>query len=653
MKKTLLTFVAAWLAFAASALEVETQQKKLPLGDAFAGGGSFPAAGVAMMPQKITAAGETASMNYTPANAPYTYTGFNDQKVGMKIAQAFQMTPDMVNKFAGNDVSGIFFYTGMNEKESAQKAVNTIKKATLFLAYDLQDFEPFYTQSVDLPADGLTLVNFKLDTPFRIEAGKPFYIGYYYPLTSPDDLTLIIDAEYHGDDVSGCWLGLQAPKTSADDNPEWQFDNFSDQIGFLCLGATISGDNLPQNELSVPAVQMQPTVYQNDEFSLLFMIENNASNDVKSFEVEVKVGDKDAESMVFNVPNPLGYSKSAVGSIDGLSYDVAALEDVPVTLTVTKVNGEPNNSVMASGTTGIQVIPTGLGYVRNVLVEEFTGTWCGYCPQGIVTMEKLRETYTDGSVIPVAVHNRDEMSSTTFSSVDQTYSTGYPSAIMNRQMYIKAIFPVADCIEEIEEYQSYPAPAKVTATAHFNAAKNGIIFDTKTAFSFGNDKASEDYVLSFAVTEDKVGPYEQNNNFSGSTTVPGWGNKPNKVETIYNDVARQYNSGIAGSVPESVEVGKEYDFTYEMKFLAASKISNKDNLNAIVYLINRKSNVVENAYMINSGALGGIDDIFEDSAVDADAQVEYFNLQGIRVTDPQNGVYIRRQGSDVQKVTVR
>ena len=57
--------------------------------------------------------------------------------------------------------------------------------------------------------------------------------------------------------------------------------------------------------------------------------------------------------------------------------------------------------------------------------------------------------------------------------------------------------------------------------------------------------------------------------------------------------------------------------------------------------------------MINSGALGGIDDIFEDSAVDADAQVEYFNLQGIRVTDPQNGVYIRRQGSDVQKVTVR
>lgn len=268
-------------------------------------------------------------------------------------------------------------------------------------------------------------------------------------------------------------------------------------------------------------------------------------------------------------------------------------------------------------------------------------------------MEKLRETYTDGSVIPVAVHNRDEMSSTTFSSVDQTYSTGYPSAIMNRQMYIKAIFPVADCIEEIEEYQSYPAPAKVTATAHFNAAKNGIIFDTKTAFSFGNDKASEDYVLSFAVTEDKVGPYEQNNNFSGSTTVPGWGNKPNKVETIYNDVARQYNSGIAGSVPESVEVGKEYDFTYEMKFLAASKISNKDNLNAIVYLINRKSNVVENAYMINSGALGGIDDIFEDSAVDADAQVEYFNLQGIRVTDPQNGVYIRRQGSDVQKVTVR
>lgn len=37
----------------------------------------------------------------------------------------------------------------------------------------------------------------------------------------------------------------------------------------------------------------------------------------------------------------------------------------------------------------------------------------------------------------------------------------------------------------------------------------------------------------------------------------------------------------------------------------------------------------------------------------ADAPVEYFNLQGIRVENPENGLYIRRQGGKVSKVLVK
>lgn len=35
------------------------------------------------------------------------------------------------------------------------------------------------------------------------------------------------------------------------------------------------------------------------------------------------------------------------------------------------------------------------------------------------------------------------------------------------------------------------------------------------------------------------------------------------------------------------------------------------------------------------------------------APVEYFNLQGIRVSNPENGLYIRRQGNDVKKIVIR
>lgn len=43
----------------------------------------------------------------------------------------------------------------------------------------------------------------------------------------------------------------------------------------------------------------------------------------------------------------------------------------------------------------------------------------------------------------------------------------------------------------------------------------------------------------------------------------------------------------------------------------------------------------------------------EDVTVDENAPVEYYNLQGVRVDNPENGIYIRRQGSKVSKVLVR
>lgn len=43
----------------------------------------------------------------------------------------------------------------------------------------------------------------------------------------------------------------------------------------------------------------------------------------------------------------------------------------------------------------------------------------------------------------------------------------------------------------------------------------------------------------------------------------------------------------------------------------------------------------------------------ETIAADTNAEVEYFNIQGMRVANPANGLYIRRQGTKVEKVYVR
>ena len=58
---------------------------------------------------------------------------------------------------------------------------------------------------------------------------------------------------------------------------------------------------------------------------------------------------------------------------------------------------------------------------------------------------------------------------------------------------------------------------------------------------------------------------------------------------------------------------------------------------------------VKNAVYVSGLDESGIDNITTDS----NAPAEYYNLQGVRVANPEAGLYIRRQGNNVTKVYVK
>ncbi|MDE6528560.1 MAG: endonuclease/exonuclease/phosphatase family protein, partial [Muribaculaceae bacterium] len=64
-----------------------------------------------------------------------------------------------------------------------------------------------------------------------------------------------------------------------------------------------------------------------------------------------------------------------------------------------------------------------------------------------------------------------------------------------------------------------------------------------------------------------------------------------------------------------------------------------------------KSTIGAREYVAPAGIEGIVTDGY--SGVDADAPVEYFDLQGRRVAAPVSGIYVRRQGARVDKVAVR
>lgn len=70
--------------------------------------------------------------------------------------------------------------------------------------------------------------------------------------------------------------------------------------------------------------------------------------------------------------------------------------------------------------------------------------------------------------------------------------------------------------------------------------------------------------------------------------------------------------------------------------------------------IDGKLNAANN-YLVLSGykitSTSGVESVADDA--DNDAPVEYFNLQGVKVDAPANGIYLRRQGAEVTKVVIR
>ena len=64
--------------------------------------------------------------------------------------------------------------------------------------------------------------------------------------------------------------------------------------------------------------------------------------------------------------------------------------------------------------------------------------------------------------------------------------------------------------------------------------------------------------------------------------------------------------------------------------------------------VNDLTSEVKTLKVKGNGVVTGIENV----SVDAAVEVEYFNLQGIRVANPENGVFIHRQGKEVKKVVL-
>ncbi len=650
MKKSLLSLaVALSVCISASALG----QKHLPVqtNTAFS---SVPVAaalnneGQRKAPAKAEEA-TSDTMNYSISGEPYTSIGLTSAPSNSVYAGAICITAEQATRFAGNKITAVNFYTG-TRLGSALANLNYVTKYKVFVTNDLQG-ERLVEEDFTASRRAMTLQNAPLSEPVVIEAGKEYYIGYQCTTLSSNDYVLVVDGLYHGGSYDGGWVYIYDSSTSS-----YVWDNIADYYGFNCISVSIAGDSLPVDGAYISDSMIQENANAGEAFDFEILVRNDASNDINNVEITYTFGENAPVSKTYEFSEPLAYGKEEVITVSDVTYPTTGM-NIPLRCEITKVNGVDN---IISGNGGvdavINVLPVGAGSAPHMVSEEFTSIWCQWCPLGLSNMEYMVETYPD-NFIYVEVHGplsyyTDPMFDYSFYNLMLAYNTvGYPSSQINR--YISCDPRELDTYEYYYQYLTLGlVPYGVTAECDFTSDKTSLIVNTKTKFAFDTDNSSDRYKLSYVITEDNVGPYTQQNGYSGkSYECGGWNTQPAEVSMMYNNVGRYMDGypGVAKSLPASMASAVEYDGTRTIAI--PSSVANVDNINVIVYLMDTSEGKILNACKVKSADMG-ISAITDVKADNTDAPVEYFNLQGVKVENPSTGIYIRRQGTDVKKVVL-
>lgn len=246
------------------------------------------------------------------------------------------------------------------------------------------------------------------------------------------------------------------------------------------------------------------------------------------------------------------------------------------------------------------------------VIEEGTGTWCGWCPQGILAIERLQEMYPD-NVIAIAVHNDDVLTDAEYDSalgfptfpagLVNRYYGAYPMMQDGYNFYFNKPGTFGYAVEQVLAQPAEVQPTVVSATLE------GGILSVKGNVRFAIRPDETDYAVVYAVVEDSVvGTKFTQSNYLADYTLPEFGKFANGGEFgrkyllnyTFMDVARGVFpsfSGQTGVIPSKAEVETDYPCSIDID-LTEKSVADSTHLRVVMMLTEVSSGRVLNAHQL-------------------------------------------------------
>lgn len=519
------------------------------------------------------------------------------------------------------------------------------------------------TQDVTLTEDTIT-VNFA--TPYTIE-GDSIYIGYTFDSSAKDDNSktpILLTSEKA---PSGFLIHSSRTYRS------WV--NYS-TTGSLAIKATLG--NVNANDANVaPLGLLRGAINQPQTVDIT--LTNLGYNGVKDIDYTYEAGSLTGTSHVDlteTIPAIFGATADVTISLPGQ----AAKGNYPVKITVNKINGTDNTAAIST-TTDLEVYS--LLPKHRAVLEEYTGTWCGYCPRGLVGLEVMNRLYPD-DFIGLSYHNGDPMTIMTTKEFPSKVE-GFPDAWLDRTYETDAYYgnSYSFGIDKVwKTVCSTFTPAEISAEAKMSA--DGSKISAKATTTFIKDLQNEQYKIEFVLLSDSLtgnstdwgqSNYYANGSKGKEETFPEpefatFYNGESIVNGIYfpdvviatSRLETKPDNTIGNDVPLPTEIKADtpmesvYEFNLEkVRNTDGTRLVQKKNtLRVVAILVDKSGKIINGAKApVNiDDYRAGINQTKTGSSFST--PIKYYDLSGRRITDTnRKGIFIAKDAHGNTIKTVR
>lgn len=332
------------------------------------------------------------------------------------------------------------------------------------------------------------------------------------------------------------------------------------------------------------------------------VLTNYGANNINSATINWTVNGSPVQSETVTGLNIATGASATFTTTAGVSLPTPSAYNINVWVSAPNngTDGDTTNNTKTTTVVGLTGFVT-----KNVMIEEPTGAWCQYCPDGALIMDTLKAHYTD--LVPVSIHwgdatHPDGMVIADGTTVVNAYVTGFPSGFVDRVAYGGGIEQDRSTWENLLLTRAQDiVPVSVGIYSTYDSVTRIV---TAKVYAKYSGPATGNFRINAYVCENDVtgtgNSYNQQNAYSGNSNYPVLGALPHTIVGWHHQqVLRSMMGGPWGTdgvIPNVVAAGDTFVQTYTYTVPASYHPENM----FVVGLVQAYSNQTDQRPIINS-----------------------------------------------------